>query len=320
MLVLNETTLRSVLDMASCIAAMEQAFIELASDRFFTPLRTRARPDDGQNWMTTMPVLRTSGPRRWALKQMVVSPANRGLGLDALQGTVLLQDGDNGRLLAIADAPTLTAIRTAAVTALATRALANPDARVVAIIGAGFQARAHVDAMRTVLPDATIRVAGRNREKSARFAAELGCELATSVELAVRDADVVCTVTSSAVPVAERAWFKPGCHLNAVGSSKPSSRELDAATVAAASLFVDRREAALAESGDVLGALQEGAITPQHILAELGDVLLGRHPGRRNHDEFTLFKSLGIAAQDLVALEVAMEKAHASGRGTEVAW
>ena len=148
----------------------------------------------------------------------------------------------------------------------------------------------------------------------------LGCEVAGSVETAVRDADVVCTVTSSVDPIVKRDWIRPGCHLNAVGSSKPGSRELDAATVAAASLFVDRREAALAESGDVLGALQEGVITPAHIQAELGDVLLGRHPGRVGRDEFTLFKSLGIGAQDLVALEVAVDRARASGSGIEVDW
>jgi ornithine cyclodeaminase len=306
--------------MASCIEAMEKVFVELVDGRYFTPLRNRERPEDGKNWMTTMPVLRIAGPRRWALKQMVVSPANRSRGLDALQGTVLLQDGDDGRLLAVADAPTLTAIRTAAVSALATRTLANPDARVVAILGAGFQARAHVEAMRVVLPGAVIRVAGRNPEKAARFASELGCELASSVQAAVRDADVVCTVTSSTQPVVQRGWFKPGCHVNAVGSSKPIARELDAATVAAASLFVDRREAALAESGDVLSAIQEGAITADHIQAELGEVLVGRHPGRRDHGDFTLFKSLGISAQDLVALELAIEKAKSTAEGTEVPW
>jgi ornithine cyclodeaminase len=320
MLVLNESALRSVLDMAACIDAMEKTFVELVEGRYFTPLRNRERPEDGRNWMTTMPVLRMSGPRRWALKQMVVCPANRARGLDALQGTVLLQDGDDGRLLAVADAATLTAIRTAAVSALATRTLANPDARVVAIVGAGFQARAHVEAMRVVLPHARIRVAGRNAEKAARFASDLGCELAPSVEGAVRDADVVCTVTSATEPIVRREWFKRGCHVNAVGSSKPIARELDPATVAAASLFVDRREAALAESGDLLGAIKEGAITAEHIQAELGAVLAGRHPGRRGHDDFTLFKSLGISAQDLVALEVAIEKARASGAGTEVPW
>jgi ornithine cyclodeaminase len=320
MLVLNESALRSVLDMASCIEAMEKAFVELVEERYFTPLRNRARPEDGRNWMTTMPVLRTSGPRRWALKQMVVTPANRARGLDALQGTVLLQDGDDGRLLAVADAPTLTAIRTAAVSALATRTLANRDARVVAIIGAGFQARAHVEAMRAVLPEASVRVAGRNAEKAARFASDLGCELAGSVQDAVGDADVVCTVTSSTEPVVQRGWFKPGCHVNAVGSSKPTARELDPATVAAASLFVDRREAALAESGDVLGAIREGAITSDHIQAELGEVLAGRHPGRRGRSDFTLFKSLGISAQDLVALELAVDKARSTGEGSEVPW
>jgi ornithine cyclodeaminase/alanine dehydrogenase-like protein (mu-crystallin family) len=321
MLLLNETDLRAALDMRTCIAAMERAFIDLANDAYFNPLRARVKQDDASpNWMTFMPSMRAKGTRRWALKQMVVCPANRKVGMDPLQGSVILQDGDNGRLLAIADAPSLTEIRTAAVSGLATRTLANKDAKSIAIIGVGIQARAHVVAMKTVLPNATIRAWGRTPDKARKFAQANGIELAGSLEAAVREADVICTVTSTTDPIIRREWIKPGCHLNAVGSSRSTHVELFPETVAAASLFVDRREAALKESGDVLGALKAGLITPEHIQAELGEVLAGRHPGRRSASEFTLYKSLGLGTQDLAAIEAAVESARKLGRGVEVDW
>ncbi|MGD9942197.1 MAG: ornithine cyclodeaminase family protein [Burkholderiaceae bacterium] len=321
MIVLNESDLRAVLDYPSCIEAMRRVFIDLAEDAYFNPLRMRVHPGEGPNGMTFMPTLRKRAPRRWAMKQMVVTPSNPSrFGLDPLQGTVLLHDGDDGRLLAIAHAPTLTTIRTAAVSALATQTLAKPGARIVAILGIGVQGRSHVAAMRSILPDATLRVWGRTPDKTREFAARHGCEPADSIEAALRDADVVCTVTAALEPIVQRDWFKPGCHVNAVGSSHSGARELDAATVAAARLFVDRREGALGESGDVIGALREGAITPEHIQAELGEVLSGRHPGRRSDDEFTLYKSLGMGAQDLAAIELALQQAQQQRRGTEIAW
>lgn len=321
MMVLNERDLRAALDMPSCIAAMERAFIDLANDAYFNPIRMRVKQDESSpNWMTLMPSMRTKGTRRWALKQMVVCPANRKTGGDPLQGSVILQDGDNGRILAIADAPTLTEIRTAAVSGLATKVLANKDAKSVAIIGVGIQARAHVAAMRTVLPDARIVAWGRNPEKAARFGAANGVEIAASLEAALRDAEVVCTATSTTDPIVRREWIRPGCHLNAVGSSRSTHVELYAETVAAASLFVDKREAALKESGDVLNAIEAGLIAASHIQAELGEVLAGRHPGRRSKGEFTLYKSLGLGTQDLAAIEAAVECARAKGCGTEVGW
>jgi len=321
MLLLNGDHVRAALDMPACIAAMERHFIDLANGAYYNPLRMRMRPsEDSVNSMTLMPSMRSSGPRLWALKQMVVCPANRKLGMDPLQGSVLLHDGDTGRLLAVADSPALTALRTAAVSGLASRTLANPDARVVALVGVGPQARAHVDAMRTVFPKARLRVWGRTPAKAKAFADAAGLELAPSLEDAVRQADVLCTLTSSPEPMIRREWIKPGCHVNAVGSSKPVHVELFPETVAAASLFVDGRAAALGEAGDIVYALKAGAIGPEHVRAELGEVLTGRHPGRRSRDEFTLYKSLGNGAQDLAAIEAAVDAARASGRGVEVDW
>jgi ornithine cyclodeaminase len=320
MRVLNEADVRALLPMADCIEAMARMFVEIARGGWHNPLRSRTRPEGSANWMTLMPVLRTGGRRLWGLKEMAVSPDNPARGLDPIQGAVLLHDGEDGRLLGIVHAPALTALRTAAVSALATRTLARAGAATVAVIGAGVQGRMHIEAMRSVLPGARIRLWGRSPDKGRALAAQAGAEFVPSIETAIRGADVVCTVTAALEPVVRREWFGPGCHLNAVGSSTPAARELDGATLAAAALFVDRREAALAESGDVLGALKEGAITPDHIRAELGEVLAGLRPGRRDAGEFTLYKSLGFAAQDLAAAELALERAARAGRGTEIAW
>lgn len=324
MLVLSQVDVDAVLAPGDCIDAMEKVFIGLVRGEFFLPLRTRARPEGSPNWMTVMPSLRLAGragPRLWALKEMAVTPSNPTRGLDPIQGVVLLHDGDDGRLLAVVDAPALTAIRTAAVSALATRTLARRDARIVAIIGAGAQGRAHIAAMRAVLPEASIRLWSRTSARAERLAAETGCEVFGSIPTALAGADVVCTVTASAEPVIEHAWLAPGCHVNAVGSSAATTRELDPTTIARASLFVDRRESTINESGDYLGALEAGAIKgPEHIRAELGEVLTGRHPGRTSNDEQTVFKSLGLAIQDLAAAELALVRARAAGRGVECAW
>lgn len=320
MLVLNQADVESVLPMAACIEAMRSLFIGMAGGEYFNPLRQRARPAGHPNWITMMPALRLAEPRLWALKEMAVNPANTAAGLDPIQGAVLLHDGHDGRLLAVVHAGALTAIRTAAVSAVATRALARADWRQVAIIGTGVQGRAHIEALRCILPEAQVRLWGRDAQRAQRLADETGCIRAAGLEEAIRAADVVVTVTAALEPITRPEWFAPGCHLNAVGSSTPAAREIDAATLARAALFVDRREAALNESGDILGALREGAILPGHIRAELGEVLAGSMPGRRDNAEFTLYKALGFAALDLAAAELAVREARRVGRGVEVAW
>nr|MBA3245876.1 ornithine cyclodeaminase family protein [Actinomycetota bacterium] len=240
----------------------------------------------------------------YSLKEIVVTPDNPTRGLDAHQGAVLLHDGQTGKLTALLNASPITAIRTAAVTAVATRALARPGARKVAIIGTGVQGKSHEQAMRAVLDAAEIRSWSRSSGGSA--------------EGIVRDADIVCTCTSSSEPVLPLEWLKPGAHVNAVGSSVPWARELDAETMAAGSLFADRRESTLNESGEYRAAVEEGAIGPEHILAELGEVLVGAHPGRTRDDELTIFVSLGLAVEDLAAAELVVARAREQGVGTEV--
>jgi ornithine cyclodeaminase len=206
----------------------------------------------------------------------------------------------------------ITAIRTAAVSGVATRLLARESVRTLAILGSGTQAVSHLDAMRAVRSfDRVVMwsASGRSLE---------GAESVETAEEAVREADVICTTTASAEPIVEREWLKPGVHINGVGSSIPSARELDSQTMVDASLFVDRRESTLNEAGDFLIPQREGLIGPDHIRAELGEILLGTAPGRTSDDEITLFKSLGIGVEDLAAGELVLQRAEAENAGTVV--
>jgi ornithine cyclodeaminase len=210
------------------------------------------------------------------------------------------------------NAGAITAVRTAAVSAVATRLLAREDARTLAILGSGIQARAHLDALRLVRPFDRVVVWSRSGGGLD------GTEAAASAEEAVRDADVVVTATSAAEPILERGWLKTGAHVNAVGSSIPTTRELDTATMRDGSLFVDRRESTLNEAGDYLFPMREGAIGPEHIKAEIGELLVGSAQGRTSDDELTVFKSLGLAVEDLAAAEHVVRRAEAEGVGQVV--
>lgn len=317
-LVLSEHDVRELLDMESCIETMEEVLMALARGELFQPLRSVARPPDAHGLMGLMPAHRSGERAAWSLKEIVVIPSNPTRGLDTHQGGVLLHDGETGQLVALLNASPVTEIRTAAVSAVATRALAGKDARRVAIMGAGVQARSHVAAMRAVLGDPEIRIWARNLDAAEGLAAEVGAVASPSPDAALLEAEVVCTTTSAAKPIVELRWLAEGAHVNAVGSSIPTTRELDTATVAASSLFVDRRESTLNEAGDYLLAAAEGAVGPDHIRAELGEVLTGVHPGRQDESELTVFKSLGIAVEDLGAAELVVERARERGVGAEV--
>ena len=316
-LVLSEHDVRELLDMESCVEAMTEVLTELARGELFQPLRFVGRPPNANGLMGLMPAARTGANAAYSLKEIVVTPGNPARGLDAHQGAVLLHDGDTGQLLAVLNASPVTEIRTAAVSAVATRALARRDASRVAILGAGVQARAHVEAMRVVLDDPEIRIWSRRPEAAQALAAEMGAIAAPSADAALHGAEVVCTTTTSAEPIVELRWLAEGAHVNAVGSSVPTARELDAATVAASSFFVDRRESTLNEAGDFLLAEAEGTVGRDHIVAELGEVLAGTHPGRENDSELTIFKSLGIGVEDLAAAELVVRRARERGVGTE---
>jgi ornithine cyclodeaminase/alanine dehydrogenase-like protein (mu-crystallin family) len=318
-LVLSEADVHALLDMESCIEAMEDVLAALAREELTMPLRFVVRPP-GEQLLGLMPAHRGGDAPVFSLKEVVIAPGNGARGLDPHQGAVLLHDGETGVLEAVVNASAITEIRTAAVSAVATKLLARPTARHVAILGAGVQARAHAVAMRTVVRDAELRIWSRTPAHAEALALESHAAVCTTAEEALDGAEVVCTCTSSREPIVRRAWLDPGAHVNAVGSSIPTARELDADVVAASALFVDRRESTVNESGDYLGAVEEAGIGPDHIRAELGELLVGSRPGRRDDSELTVFKSLGLAVEDLAAAALCVERARERGVGAEVAF
>jgi len=317
-IVLSEHEVRELLDMESCIEAMEEVLASLARGELYNPLRSVARPEGADSLLGLMPAYRGGSTPAYALKEIVIVPTNPGRGLDTHMGGVLLHDGETGQLLAIMNASPITEIRTAAVSAVATRALARPQAQRVAILGAGAQARGHVHAMRAVLDDPEIRIWARRLETAEELAGEVGATVSPSVDAALFGAEVVCTTTAAKEPIVEKRWIATGAHVNAVGSCFQTTRELDTETVAHASFFTDRRESCLNEAGDYVLAASEGAVGPAHIKAELGEVLAGMHPGREHEDELTVFESLGIAVEDLASAELVLRRARERGVGAEV--
>ncbi|MDQ3876542.1 MAG: ornithine cyclodeaminase family protein [Actinomycetota bacterium] len=321
LLVLDEAEVEALLPLTECIDVMADALAALARGEVHNPLRFVTRSPDGASFMGLMPVHRAGTEPAWALKAICVFPENPRRGLDAHQGAVLLFDGDTGELRALLNASAVTAIRTAAVSAVATRLLAREDASELAILGAGVQARWHLKAMRAVRRFERVRICSRTPEHAEALASEADAEAVASAEHAVRGADVVVTATNSSSPVLERGWLRPGAHVNAVGASTPTARELDSRTMADAALFVDRRESTVNEAGDYLIALREGAIAgPEHIRAEIGELVIGAAEGRRSDDELTVFKSLGLAVEDLAAAEHVFLRARKTGAGTSVSF
>ncbi len=318
-LILNEHEVERLLTMRECIGVMEEALASLARGEVTNPLRNVVRGSGASGFLGLMPAYRGGGTPLYALKEVCVFPGNPARGLDTHLGAVLLHSGETGQLMGVMNASAITAIRTAAVSAVATRLLARENARSLAIIGAGVQGRTHLEAIPLVRDIDDIRIVSRTRGKAEALAGK-GVRVVESVEEAVRGADIIVTATSSREPVMKREWIADGVHINAVGSSIAVARELDGATVAAASLFVDRRESTVNESGDYLAALREGAIDEGHIRGEIGDILIGKTSGRTSPNEITLFKSLGLAVEDLASAEFLFERASREGAGTWLNW
>jgi ornithine cyclodeaminase len=323
--VLSHDDVAALLPMSDCIELMSEALSALAWGEVENPLRSVVRPREALHFFGLMPAYRGGGNSAYALKEVCIFPDNPKRGLDAHQGAVLLHSAEDGRLLAVLNASAVTAIRTAAVSGLATRLLARGDATEVAVVGTGVQARAHMDAMAALDKFERVRVAGRSRSKAEAFVSGLPryafrVEAVEGAERALRGADVIVTATNSAEPVIRREWVKPGAHINAVGSCSPRKREIDTGTVAASAFFVDRRESALNEAGDYLIPASEGAVGPDHIRAELGEILIGEKPGRRSPEEITLFESQGIAVEDLAAAQFLYRKALEQGAGARAAF
>jgi thiomorpholine-carboxylate dehydrogenase len=287
-LFLNEEQVREHLRMTELIPAMEKSLIDFSAGRVTQPVRSIISIDPPGGFLGLMPALAPDG---LGLKAVTFYPSNAERGIPTHMATIFLVDPQTGTPLAIMDGRLITEMRTAAVSAAATKLLASPDAKVLGILGSGVQARSHVEALSFVRQFEETRVWSPTLEHAERFAQEIGAT-ATSVEEAVRDADVIVTVTSSKAPVLKGDWLKPGCHVNAVGACRPDWRELDDEAMKRSIVFVDSREGALKESGDVI-------LSAAKIHAELGEALAGKVPSHAN--ETTIFKSLGMAVEDIAA-------------------
>lgn len=324
MLILGREEVERLLPMGECIDVMAGALSTLARGDALQPLRQVHWLPDRRGLLGVMPGALWDGDGAvLGIKVITVFPGNHAHGEETHLGSVLLFEAEMGRLLAILDAAAVTAIRTAAVSALATRHLAREDAGDLALLGSGIQARTHLAALREVRPLRRVRVWSRHPESTRRFAAEesarhgLSVEAVLSAREAVEGADLICTVTAAREPVLEGSWLAPGAHVNAVGACTPVTRELDSAAVLRARLFVDRRESALAEAGDLLIPLRAGEVGEDHIAGELGEILVGRVPGRQSAGEITLFKSLGLAVEDLAAARAVWRRALTPGPSRE---
>lgn len=332
MLILSAGDVRAVLTPEDCAAAMREALIAKARGESFMPLRSVLAPPGAAGFLGLMPAWRGDGPTdpaAFSLKAVCIVPSNPARGLDAHQGLVVLFDGQTGVPTAALDGSAVTEVRTAAVSAVATDLLASPSAGVLAILGAGVQAYAHLRALSGVRPFREARIhsptAGHVERVIERWGADEGVVggftpvACATAEEAVRGADVVVTATNSRTPVLELAWLAEGAHVNAVGASQPSALEVDPGTFAACSVFADSRESVVAEAGEYQAAVRDGLIGGEdHIRAELGEVLAGMRPGRDGQREITLFRSLGLAVEDLAAARLAVSSARKQGVGVEV--
>jgi ornithine cyclodeaminase len=299
---------------------MRRAMIALSEGRALVPLRSIMAMPNARGMLGNMPGY-LADPECFGVKLVSLMPHNQPRRYSSHLGLVLLFESEHGCPVAILDAAEITAIRTAAASGLATRLLARPDAGDLALLGAGEQARSHLEAMLAVRPLRRIRVWARDRRKAEVFAETEGprhgvaIETAATVLDAVEGADIICTLTKAREPILFGDWIASGAHLNVVGSSIASAAEVDTAAVVQSRFFVDCRNSTVNEGGEYLRALGSGAITAAHIAAEIGEVANATKPGRTSPEEVTLYKSLGVASQDLASAHYVLEKARAAGIG-----
>ena len=321
-LILSHADVVRLLPMATCIDLMTDALAASSRGEAVLPLRQVMRLPDSPNAFGLMPALLGDA---LGAKIITVFPDNANTPYESHIGVVLYFETTNGQLRAIIDASSITAIRTAAVSGLATQLLANKDASNLALLGGGVQALTHVEAMMCARRLKRVRVWSRSAERRAEFIRQaklrfkIEAEECLTPQDAVRDADIICTVTSSREPVLHGAWLSDGAHINAVGASQPTARELDTAAVVRSRLYVDRRESARNEAGDFLGPRKEGAIGDDHILGEIGELVAGSVDGRTSTSDVTLFKSLGIAVEDVACAAYLYKRAISEGAGQRVA-
>jgi ornithine cyclodeaminase len=317
---LAEKDVRAVLSMDDLIAAMETALDQFSSGGVRQPLRSIVDVGEGHAFYGVMPAY-IAQPPALGTKLVSVYHSNAARGLPTHLATIVLLDPETGELQAVMDGRYITEARTAAVSAASAKRLARPDARVLAVLGSGVQARSHIDALTRVRTFDELRVWGRDPGHVRALlnglppGAPRRVVAAASAEEAAAGADVIALVTASREPVLTRAAVRDGAHICAVGACRPDQREMDTALVRDARVFVDSRAGALAEAGDLVIPIREGAIDAAHIAGELGDVFGGRTPGRRSPAEITIFKSLGMAVEDVAAARLAFDRASERGLG-----
>lgn len=329
MLLLNSREVREALPMPAAVAAMRRAFTALAEGRMQVPPRSLLTAPAGRGTILTMPAASTGGDAPTAaVKVVAVFPENKRRGLPTIHGAVIVLDPETGRPSALLEGAALTALRTGAVSGLATDLLARRDSRALAVFGSGVQARTQAEAVCCVRSIETLRICSPSAGKAEKMADEiagrapfpLDVRPARSPREALAAADVVCTATTSATPLFDDADVRPGTHINAVGSYRPSVREIPGETVRRSFIVADQREAALEEAGDLIQAVEEGLITPDDVACELGGLLLGANAGRGSDEQITLFKSVGLAAQDAAAAQAAVDAARRRGLGANIDW
>jgi len=320
-LLLSEHDVRRVLPMPDLIHAMASALSEYSAGRVQQPVRTVIEVGPDRAYYGVMPAV-IAAPSAMGAKLVTVYAANHARGLTSHLATIILLDPATGALVALLDGRYITEARTAAVSAVSVDRLARPDATTLAIIGSGVQASSHLEAIRHVRSLRDVRVWSPNAAHRQAFAQAASRDSGVPVRAvddtatAVRDADIVVLVTASPVPVIREEDIAPGTHICAIGACRPTQREMPTMLVARSRLFVDSRDAALVEAGDIVLPIQEGAFGADHIAGELGALLLGQCAGRRSAGEVTLFKSLGMAVEDVVAAQLVVERAEAAGLGT----
>lgn len=314
-MMLGESAVRALLPVADCIEAMAQAFRAASRGDFVQPLRIIAWQPDRRGAIAAMPGYLDG---TLGAKLITVFPQNRAQGLESHQGLIALHESQTGRLLAIAHAGAITAVRTAAVSALATRLLANEDAGDLALLGSGTQAEEHLHAISAVRKLRRVRVWSRTPAHARAFAerfstSQLQVSACENAAEAVSGADLVCTVTAATEPVLHGEWLAPGAHVNAVGSSVPPFRELDAETVKRSRIYVDMRDCVLRESDDLRIPIRDGVISESDIAGELPQMVSGQCELRTSRDQITLFKSVGMALEDVAAVRFVYERALEDG-------
>ena len=323
MLILSESQVQGLIDIDELISVLERAHIQYSAGKAVMPVRLVVPLPQIDGRITTMPGF-LNEDKALGMKVVTYFHNNPKQNLPSILATIMLFSSETGKMMAIMDGSYITAIRTGCASAMASNVLSNPTASVLGILGAGVQAKAHIRALCRVHKLKTIKIYSPSGTGAPKIKQELQAEIGVAIEgvksaeEAVRGSDLIVTATTAKEPVLSAEWLKPGAHINAVGSHRPDARELDGATLARSRLFVDSRDAIMAECGDVLLAIQDKSITPDHAQTEIGEVLAKTKPGRSTTEEVTVYKSVGIAIQDIATADLVYRKALDEGLGASV--